>query len=293
MVNFVAKTILRVATRYEGHQSKSEEVYNSARNMFLMAFLNAAVVIQLVYFDWSPEIDMPLALQEYDQFSQEWYTEVGSTIVITLMLMVVSPHLSNLAFQGLYACTRCWDRGCRLDRRRTKKLVQADYENINTGSEFMLEFRYSNLLVVLAVAFLYSGGLPIMYPTAFVFFFITYWMDKCLLLSCYRRPYKFDNYLAKRTLGYFKLILLLHVCGFLLMYGFTPILQNDLFEHLEPGSIGTVQEDELNLFSYYFWFLAFLLAAYVIWKLLIGTCVKIGRRYCSETAKFKRLQYGF
>lgn len=88
----------------------------------------------------------------------------------------------------------------------------------------MFEFRYTNILTVLAVAFLYSGGLPIMYPTAAIFFFITYWMDKCLLLRCYRRPIKFDNYLAKGVHGYYKFILLGHVCGFLLMYGLTPIL---------------------------------------------------------------------
>lgn len=74
------------------------------------------------------------------------------------------------------------------------------------------------------MAFLYSGGLPIMYPTAAIFFFITYWMDKCLLLKCYRRPIKFDNYLAKGTLSYFKFILLGHIVGFLFMYGLTPIL---------------------------------------------------------------------
>jgi len=88
----------------------------------------------------------------------------------------------------------------------------------------MFEFRYSNMLVVLGIALLYSGGLPIMYPTAFFFFFMTYWTDKCLLFNCYRRPAKFDNYLAKRTLGYFKLILVGHIAGFLLMYGLTPLL---------------------------------------------------------------------
>lgn len=94
----------------------------------------------------------------------------------------------------------------------------------------MFEFRYSNMLTVLAVAFFYSGGLPVLYPTALFFFFMTYWMDKCLLLKCYRKPIKFDNYLAKGTLAYFKYILILHIAGFLLMYGRTPILQNDLFE---------------------------------------------------------------
>ena len=52
----------------------------------------------------------------------------------------------------------------------------------------MWEFRYSSMLAVLAVAFLYSGGLPVMYPVAAIYFFLTYWMDKFLLLRCYKRP---------------------------------------------------------------------------------------------------------
>lgn len=88
----------------------------------------------------------------------------------------------------------------------------------------MLEFRYSNLLTVLAVTFFYSGGMPFLYPVAILFFFISYWLDKYLLLNYYRKPIQFNNYLAVKTEEYFKYILMLHIIGFLLMYGMTPIL---------------------------------------------------------------------
>lgn len=94
----------------------------------------------------------------------------------------------------------------------------------------MFEFRYANMLTVLAVTYLYSGGMPILYPVAAMFFFVTYWTDKCLILRCYRKPIKFDDYLARTTLTFFKYILILHIIGFLVMYGFTPILQISFFE---------------------------------------------------------------
>ena len=103
-------------------------------------------------------------------------------------MMVFMPHFSNVAQQCLYGCKRCCDRGCSCDDRRTSKLVQEDYENINTGNEFMLEFRYSNMLTVISVSFLYSGGMPFLYPVAALFFFFTYWVDKCLLFNYYRKP---------------------------------------------------------------------------------------------------------
>lgn len=197
--------------------------------MFIMAFINSGLVIQLVYFKWIPGTTVPLVLNKYDSFSTEWYREIGSTIVITMMLMVISPHIVRLLEECFDSSRRCYDRSCTCDRRHTRKLVQEDYENINTGSEFMLEFRYSNMLTVLAIAFLYSGGMPILYPVAAIYFFVTYWIDKCMLFYCTRRPIKFDNYIAKKTLNWFKYILLLHIIGFLLMHGQTPILQNDLF----------------------------------------------------------------
>ena len=49
-VNWVSKTILRIMTKYYGYQSLPEEIFASTINMYLMAFINTGVVIQLVYF---------------------------------------------------------------------------------------------------------------------------------------------------------------------------------------------------------------------------------------------------
>lgn len=72
-VNWISKTILRIMTRFEGYQSKPEEVYASTVNMFIMTFINAGLTIQLVYFKWIPGINLPFLLNKYDSFSQEWY----------------------------------------------------------------------------------------------------------------------------------------------------------------------------------------------------------------------------
>ena len=128
----------------------------------------------------------------------------------------------------MYCCKRCHDRKCTCNERKTRKLVQEDYENVNLGNEFALEFRYSRILTVLSITFLYSGGMPILYPVAAAGLFIAYWMDKCLLFNYYRKPIAFDKLLAEQTLGYFKYIVVLHIIGFLIMYGITPILYNSL-----------------------------------------------------------------
>jgi hypothetical protein len=73
---------------------------------------------------------------------------------------------------------RCIDRGCSCNKKNTKQLLQEDYENINTGSEFELDDRYAQFLTTLFMLFMYSSGIPILYPIAFLSILITYWCDK-------------------------------------------------------------------------------------------------------------------
>jgi len=50
LVNFISKTILRRMTKFEKRQSKPQEVYASAFNMFVLSFLNSAIIILLINF---------------------------------------------------------------------------------------------------------------------------------------------------------------------------------------------------------------------------------------------------
>lgn len=50
VVNFISKTILRLMTKFEKRQSKPQEVYASAFNMFVLSWLNSGVVILLINF---------------------------------------------------------------------------------------------------------------------------------------------------------------------------------------------------------------------------------------------------
>ena len=45
IVNWISKTFLRIITQFYGYQSKPEEVYASAVNMFGLAFINTGLVI--------------------------------------------------------------------------------------------------------------------------------------------------------------------------------------------------------------------------------------------------------
>ena len=196
--------------------------------MTYMAFINTGLLVQIVYFDWTFGHKLPFLLAEYKEYTTQWYSQVGSTIVVTMILMIFTPHFSNIGFQVLGGCKRCCDRKCTCDEKKTRKILQHDYEQVNLGGLFDLETRYSNMLVVLAVTMLYGGAMPILYASAGFFFLVTYWVDKYLLLRCYRKPIKFNNFMATATMSFYKYIGVLHLLGFLFMFGLTPILPNNV-----------------------------------------------------------------
>ena len=88
----------------------------------------------------------------------------------------------------------------------------------------MLEYRYSNILSILAVIFMYSSGMPILYVFGVIYFLITYWIDKWMLFRYYKKPVMFDSYIARHSLNWFKYILLLHCIGFTVMFSNSEII---------------------------------------------------------------------
>lgn len=111
-----------------------------------------------------------------------------------MILNVVSPHFGTLATVIFSGCLRCLDRGCTCDKRKTKKLLQEDYEGVYIGPDFIMEIRYSQIISNIYITLLYSSGMPILYPILVIIVFLTYWIDK--YLCNYKHPimaYSFED----------------------------------------------------------------------------------------------------
>lgn len=155
-----------------------------------------------------------------------------------MLISTVSPHLGNSASIIQQSIARCWDRKCQCNKRRTRQLLQEDYEAVNTGSEFELDVRYSQFLTTLFMVFMYSSGIPILYPIAFIFFFFTYWFDKMfcktinpdilteifLVLKWHKRPPSYTLHLSSKTRMIMKFCLIPHFFLGLYMYTNSSIL---------------------------------------------------------------------
>jgi len=81
------------------------------------------------------------------------------------------------------------------------------------------------MMYITAVTILFGSGMPALYPIACAFFFISYWIDKWLLLRYYRKPDSYDTSLANKHLNFYFVILVMHVLVGTVMYANSAICE--------------------------------------------------------------------
>ena len=149
--------------------------------MFVVEFINTGVIILLVNFRLNFYIyGVPIIAGKYSEFSVDWYRMVGSTIILTTLLRLVTPNIIALLQILITLLKQCYDRKWTFNKLKTRQVLQEDYETINSGSDFLIDNRYASVMTTIFLIMMYSPGMPMMYLIGFGYFFITYWSDKML-----------------------------------------------------------------------------------------------------------------
>jgi len=73
-----------------------------------------------------------------------------------------------------------------------------------------MEFRYSTMLTNIFMTFIYSTGMPVLYPICCLSFFLTYWVDKTLFIKYYKTPPRYDMALMKNVRSLLKYAVIIH-----------------------------------------------------------------------------------
>lgn len=199
-INVFLKTALRLFSAYERRHDKTDLVISNTFKMFIVQFLNTGIIILVVNakFDFMPSWS-PILNGDYDDFTSEWYKHIGVSIILTMLIGIFSPHLANGTFWLIGSLKRLCDRRCSCDKKKTKQLYQADYENMYMGPELMFEYRYSTMLNTVYISLMFGSGMPLLYFFGFVSFFCTYWVDKFAFLRIYQTPPRYNKDLMKAS----------------------------------------------------------------------------------------------
>ena len=126
--------------------------------IFIFQYLNTGVILVAVNSDMYPDL------------YTNWYTDVGSTIVLLVIVLAFMPLISFLlSYIRIFFC-RWYDRGlfycCNKEHRTKKKTVQ-QYLDLYSGPEMQINYRYAIIMNMVFVTFSHGIAMPILFPICF------------------------------------------------------------------------------------------------------------------------------
>lgn len=200
LINGVISDIFKTLGEYTKKHTKVEEQSTSFRQIFLMEFTNMGLIqllSSLSLFRGLNEMllgfSKNLIKKSHDSFNCPWYMDTGKSICFFIFM---SAFLSNIADMRLFVISslkRFYDRGYKVnlkkdpededdDEPNTKKKIQKELENLYMGKVFAGEKAYSRMMSTMFVILLYSSGMPILYFTGVIFYWVTYYVHKILII---------------------------------------------------------------------------------------------------------------
>jgi hypothetical protein len=96
----------------------------------MFEFINTVLILILINAK-VPELnipdELPILTGSYADFNIPWYRNVGSTLMLTMLINVVAPHITEKIFYMKTLYSRWRDRSFTCDMRQTKQVLQEDY----------------------------------------------------------------------------------------------------------------------------------------------------------------------
>jgi len=194
VLNQVLLVIYSVFIAWERLCTVTQLTKSQLWKLFLAQLVNTGLLMALVntsikdYPDALSFIELlSIGKGAYHDMTAQWFTVVGTTLVLTILMQVFSTTLPPLIMS--YAVTPLL---ARLYSRT--KVTQEALNAIYTLPQWNLALRLAQTLNVIFCVVMYSGGMPVLYFIGFLYCVVAYWMDKWCLLKGSRRPpaYKQD-----------------------------------------------------------------------------------------------------
>jgi len=144
-------------------------------------------------------------LSEYFQaniadFDDFWFIDIGNTLIGAMLFNVYFPVIEFFMFWCLRQVKRFLDGG----RQQSKRPSIKQYCDVYMGPVYMIHFKYSSVLNITFVTFMYGYGMPILFPVAALSFLTLYVMEKAMIYYSYRQPPMYDNVLNDSVLDKMK-----------------------------------------------------------------------------------------
>ena len=263
-INFVLKIIIQYLSKFEKFKSKSIKRKALFKKMFILSFVNTALTTLLSSMRISDELTGLKG--KYEDLNRQWYDDVGSTIQVTMIVSIFSPH----AFQVLILWPiNVLKRKICIKRCRS----QLKLNKLFKGPNFDISESLSQVLVVIFTNFFYSSGIPFLNIVCFFTLLLTYICSKVLMLRYHRAPPEYNHEINESIFVYLPFAIIFHCIFSIYAYGASEIFPNHVskpkgsdFVEFETVTIGERISRSSGLSSMLLIALSLLLIFYIKFK---------------------------
>jgi hypothetical protein len=139
---------------------------------------------------------------KFSDFTRDWYSDVGSTITVALIISIFSPHAIELI---ILSPLRGFIRKSCLKSIKSDRIIRWF-----KTPKFNVPKSLSQILTLVSACFMFGSGIPLLYPICFVALLLQYWCNKVLLLKIHKKPPAYSAELNRYSIVPFPAILVLH-----------------------------------------------------------------------------------
>lgn len=99
-------------------------------------------------------------------FNADWYNDVGYSMIYAMEFNLFWPIIEFFMYWGMRIGFRLLDRSFTCTEYNTKTTTLQQYIEIYSGPVFFIHYKYSSILNITFVTFMYGLGLPVLFPIA-------------------------------------------------------------------------------------------------------------------------------
>lgn len=228
IINFILRTICIALVNWIGFRTETEKLSKTTTVTFIVQFFNTAILLLLVGANWAEQpVSFGLTGGQFSDFNELWFRSIGNTICGLMWFNAFFPIIEAFMYFGLRLLFRILDRGCNCDKYKTKKTSIQSYIDTYTGPIYMMHYKYSTMLNIVFVTFMYGLGMPILFPIASLSCLVLYFVEKIMLYYGYRTPPMYDERLSQTVLNQMQVAPLLMMTFGYWMASNLQLLRND------------------------------------------------------------------
>lgn len=240
-MNFFFTWLLNVAGSFEKHQSLDNMEESNMVRVFLLKFLNSGCLVLLYGQKWLQRL-VRIRFDDASDFNVDWYATGGTSVMIIMLMNIIAPHVGSfIAYLRHRAKIRRLERSLTKDKETNDShkiwYTQEKMNEFYRGPPFRLNYRYAQVLVTIAVCWMYAISMPLMPMIGAFSCYVSYWVDKFLFCNFYRTPPRYSDRMGKKCTKLLGFLIVLHMIMSLWMMGGGHIFQGESFSGQQLGDI--------------------------------------------------------